>query len=282
MFNFKVIRMFNQLEILSDEQNRKLNALRSYIKNLHSVCVAYSGGVDSTLVTSLAFEQLGHKAIAITGVSPALAKQLLEEARSQAKWIGVKHLEIETAELDQESYRKNPKDRCFACKKELHKHTTYLSQKLNYSIVLDGVNLDDLGDYRPGIQAAKKAGVISPLAKFNFTKKDIRDISKALGFPWWDKPAQPCLSSRFPYGYEITNKRLKMVEKAEEYLKKGGISEVRVRCQGSTARIEIPQDQLQFFFNKYDFKELVHYFYNLGFNCTSLDLEGLISGKLNR
>ena len=282
MFNFKVISMFNQLEILSDEQNRKLNALRSYIKNLHSVCVAYSGGVDSTLVTSLAFEQLGREAIAITGVSPALAKQLLEEARSQAKWIGVKHLEIETAELDQESYRKNPKDRCFACKKELHKHTTYLSQKLNYKIVLDGVNLDDLGDYRPGIQAAKKAGVISPLAKFNFTKKDIRDISKALGFPWWDKPAQPCLSSRFPYGYEITNKRLKMVEKAEEYLKKGGISEVRVRCQGSTARIEIPQDQLQFFFNKYDFKELVHYFYNLGFNCTSLDLEGLISGKLNR
>ncbi len=274
--------MFNQLEILSDEQNVKLNAMRSYIKNLDSVCVAYSGGVDSTLVTSLAFEQLGSKAIAITGVSPALAETLLEEARSQAKWIGVKHLEIETSELDQESYSTNPKDRCFACKKELHKHTTYLSKKLNYKIVLDGVNLDDLGDYRPGIQAAKKAGVVSPLAQFNITKKDIRDISKALGFPWWDKPAQPCLSSRFPYGDEITNKRLKMVEKAEEYIKKGGISEVRVRCQGSTARIEIPKDQFQKFFKKYDFNELVYYFSNLGFNCTSLDLEGLISGKLNR
>ncbi|MBO8232750.1 TIGR00268 family protein [Prochlorococcus marinus str. MU1402] len=274
--------MFNQLEILSDEQSEKLYTIRRYIKDLDSVCIAYSGGVDSTLVTSLAFEQLGSKAIAITGISPALANTLREEAKSQAKWIGVKHLEIKTSELDHPSYSKNPKDRCFACKKELHKHTTYLSKKLNYKNVLDGVNLDDLKDYRPGIEAAKKAGVISPLAKFQFSKKDIRDISRALGFPWWDKPAQPCLSSRFPYGHEITNERLKMVEKAEEYLKEGGLSDVRVRCQGSTARIEIPQDELKHFFNKFNFHELVQYFSNLGFNCTSLDLEGLISGKLNR
>tara|TARA_B100001029_G_scaffold160431_1_gene148442 strand:- start:18 stop:842 length:825 start_codon:yes stop_codon:yes gene_type:complete len=274
--------MFNQLEILSDEQSEKLYAIRLYIKNLNSVCVAYSGGVDSTLVTSLAFEQLGSKAVAITGVSPALANTLLEEARCQAKWIGVKHIEIKTSELDQENYSKNPKDRCFACKKELHKHTTYLSKQLNLEIVLDGVNLDDLEDYRPGIQASKKAGVISPLAKFKFSKKDIRDISRALGFPWWDKPAQPCLSSRFPYGHEITNKRLKMVEKAEDYLKSGGLSDVRVRCQGSTARIEIPKDELRNFFKMYDFNKLVEYFSDLGFNCTSLDLEGLISGKLNR
>ncbi len=274
--------MFNQLEILSDEQNEKLFSIRSYIKDLSTVCIAYSGGVDSTLVASIAFEQLGSKAIAITGVSPALAKTLLEEARSQAKWIGIKHLEIETSELGQENYSKNPKDRCFACKQELHKHTTYLSKKHNYKIVLDGVNLDDLKDYRPGIQAAKNAGVVSPLAELKFSKKDIRDISKALGFPWWDKPAQPCLSSRFPYGHEITYKRLKMVEKAEEYIKNGGISEVRVRCQGSTARIEIPQNELKIFFSKFDFNELINFFSNLGFNCTSLDLEGLISGKLNR
>jgi len=274
--------MFNQLEILSDEQSEKLNTIRRYIKNLESVCIAYSGGVDSTLVTSLAFEQLGSKAIAITGISPALANSLREEARSQAKWIGVKHIEIETSELDQSSYSKNPENRCFACKKELHKHTTYLSKKLNYKIVLDGVNLDDLKDYRPGIQASKQAGVISPLAKFNFSKQDVREISRALGFPWWDKPAQPCLSSRFPYGHEITSERLKMVEKAEEYLKKGGLSDVRVRCQGSTARIEIPKDELIHFFSRYNSIELVKYFSNLGFDCTSLDLEGLISGKLNR
>ena len=274
--------MFNQLEILSDEQNKKLHTIRKYIKNLDSVCIAYSGGVDSTLVASLAFEQLGNQAIAITGISPALANTLREEAKSQAKWIGVKHLEIKTSELDQSSYSKNPKDRCFACKQELHRHTTYLSKKLNYKIVLDGVNLDDLKDYRPGIKAAKNAGVISPLAKFKFSKKDIRDISRALGFPWWDKPAQPCLSSRFPYGHEITSERLKMVERGEEYLKKGGLSDVRVRCQGSTARIEIPQDELKHFFNKFNISELVQFFSNLGFNCTSLDLEGLISGKLNR
>jgi len=274
--------MFYQLEIISDEQNKKLLEIRNFIKNLNTVCVAYSGGVDSTLVASLAFEQLGNKAVAVTGVSPALAKTLLDEAKSQAKWIGIQHLEIETSELEQSSYSNNPKNRCFACKKELHKHTTYLSEKLNYKIVCDGVNHDDLNDFRPGIQAAKEAGVISPLAKFNFTKKDIREISKALGFPWWDKPAQPCLSSRFPYGHQITSKRLKMVEKAEEYLKECGLSEVRVRCQGSTARIEIPQDELKHFFNKYNFSELVQYFSNLGFNCTSLDLEGLISGKLNR
>jgi len=274
--------MFNQLEILSDEQSEKLYTIRRYIKDLDSVCVAYSGGVDSTLVASLAFEQLGEKVIAITGISPALAKALRQEAKSQAKWIGVKHIEIQTSELDQPTYSTNPKDRCFACKKELHKHTTYLSRKLNYKNVLDGVNLDDLKDFRPGIEAARNAGVISPLAKFKFSKQDIRDISKALGFPWWDKPAQPCLSSRFPYGHEITSERLKMVEKAEEYIKSGGISDVRVRCQGSTARIEIPKDELNHFFNKYNFSELVQYFSNLGFNCTSLDLEGLISGKLNR
>ena len=274
--------MFNQLEILSNEQSKKLNSIRSYIKNLESVCIAYSGGVDSTLVASIAFEQLGANAIAITGISPALANKLREEAKNQAKWIGVKHLEVKTSELDQSSYYENPKDRCFACKKELHKHTTYLSNKFNSKIVLDGVNLDDLKDFRPGIEAAKKAGVISPLAKFKFSKKDIRDISRALGFPWWDKPAQPCLSSRFPYGHEITSERLKMVEKAEEYLKAGGLSDVRVRCQGSTARIEIPKDELKNFFKKYNFSELVQYFSYLGFSCTSLDLEGLVSGKLNR
>jgi len=274
--------MFNQLEILSDEQNEKLYTIRRYIKNLDSVCIAYSGGVDSTLVVSLAFEQLGSKAIAITGISPALANTLRKEARSQAKWIGVKHLEIKTSELEESSYRENPKDRCFACKKELHKHTTYLLKKLNYKIVLDGVNLDDLKDFRPGIKAAKQAGVISPLAKFKFSKKDIRDISRALGFPWWDKPAQPCLSSRFPYGHEITSERLKMVEKAEAYLKGKGLTEVRVRCQGLTARIEIPQNELKHFFKKFNIDDLVKYFSELGFICTSLDLEGLISGKLNR
>ena len=274
--------MFNQLEIISEEQIKKLNNLREFLKNLKTACVAYSGGVDSTLVATIAFEQLRDQSLAITGVSPALASQLLNEARLQAKWIGIKHIEIETFELEDKSYSNNPKERCFACKRELHKHTTQISKKLNYKNVLDGVNLDDLGDYRPGINAAKDAGVISPLALLKFSKQDIRDISKSLCLPWWDKPAQPCLSSRFPYGYEITQKRLKMIEKAEEYIKNFGIKEVRVRCQGTSARIEIPKDDIKNFINLYRREELINFFFKLGFKSTSLDLEGLVSGKLNR
>jgi len=274
--------MFNQLDFISEKQILKLNHLRKFLCNLKSVCIAYSGGVDSTLMATIAYEQLGKNALAITGVSPALATQLLDEARSQAKWIGIKHLEVNTFELKDNSYSKNPKDRCFACKKELHKHTTFLSKELNYENVVDGVNFDDLGDFRPGIKASKEAGVISPLAKFKFSKKDIRDISKSLGLPWWDKPAQPCLSSRFPYGFEITYSRLKMIERAEEYIRKIGINDVRVRCQGTSARIEIPCDQIQEFLETYRREELVDFFLEIGFKSVSLDLEGLISGKLNR
>ena len=274
--------MFNQLEIISEEQIKKLNNLREFLRNLKTACIAYSGGVDSTLVATIAFEQLRDQSLAITGVSAALASQLLNEARLQAKWIGIKHIEIETFELEDESYSNNPKERCFACKRELHKHTTIISKKLKYKHVLDGVNLDDLGDYRPGINAAKDAGVISPLAILKFSKQDIRDISKSLCLPWWDKPAQPCLSSRFPYGYEITQKRLKMIEEAEEYIKNFGIKEVRVRCQGTSARIEIPKNDIQTFINSYNRDELIKFFFKLGFKSASLDLEGLVSGKLNR
>ena len=274
--------MLNQLDFISDKQILKLNHLREFIRSIKSTCIAYSGGVDSTLIATIAYEQLGKNAIAITGVSPALANQLLNEARSQAKWIGIKHLEVNTFELDDTAYSENPKYRCFACKRELHKHTTFLSKKLNYENVIDGVNFDDLGDYRPGIKASREAGVISPLALFKFSKKDIREISKSLGLPWWDKPAQPCLSSRFPYGYEITDSRLKMIEKAEEYVKNIGIKDVRVRCQGTSARIEIPFDQIQKFMKSYKREELINFFFELGFKSASLDLEGLVSGKLNR
>ena len=274
--------MFNQLESISKEQFRKLDNLRKYIKNLKTACIAYSGGVDSALVATIAFEQLNDQAIAITGVSPALANQLLNEARSQAKWIGIKHLEIETFELKDESYSRNPKDRCFACKRELHKHTKSIAETLGCKNIIDGVNHDDLSDYRPGIKASQDAGILSPLALLKFTKKDIRDISKSIGLPWWDKPAQPCLSSRFPYGSEITNSRLNMIEKAEDYIRGIGIQEVRVRYQGTSARIEIPSDQIQSFIINYKRNDLIKFFFNLGFKSVSLDLEGLVSGKLNR
>ena len=274
--------MFKQIEDISKEQSKKLNNLREYLKNLKQTCIAYSGGVDSALVASIAYEQLGKNAIAVTGVSPALTNQLLLEARYQAKWIGIKHIEVDTEELNNEEYNQNPSNRCFACKKELHKHTKDISKNLNLQNVLDGVNIDDLSDYRPGIKASQEAGVISPLAILQISKKDIRDISKGIGLPWWDKPAQPCLSSRFPYGYEITSRRLKMVEEAEKYIISMGFKEVRVRCQGTSARIEIPSDEIHKFINSYQRDEFVKFFFELGFKSTSLDLEGLVSGKLNR
>jgi len=274
--------MFNQLEIITKDQLEKLTLLRNYIKSLNTACVAYSGGVDSSLVASITFEQLKGESCAVTGVSPALASHLLEEARMQAKWIGINHIEVITNELEDESYSNNPKDRCFACKRELHKQTNHISETLQYKNILDGVNFDDLSDYRPGIEASKKAGVLSPLALFKFSKQDIRDISKSLGFPWWDKPAQPCLSSRFPYGYNITHDRLKMIERGEAFIREMGIQDVRVRCQGTSARIEIPEEDIKNFISNYKKEELLNYFFEIGFKCISLDLEGLISGKLNR
>ena len=274
--------MFNTIESITKEQIAKLEQLRNYLKDLSHACIAYSGGVDSALVAAIAYEQLGNNSIAITGVSPALANQLLQEARFQAKWIGIKHIEVDTHELNTQEYSKNPTNRCFACKKELHKHTKNISETLNYPNVLDGVNFDDLSDYRPGIKAAKEAGVVSPLAILRFSKQDIRAISKGIGLPWWDKPAQPCLSSRFPYGYEITSKRLKMVEAAEDYMKTMGFKEVRVRCQGDSARVEIPSNRIPQFINEYNKDQFTKFFFSLGFKSVSLDLEGLISGKLNR
>ncbi|NDD68774.1 MAG: TIGR00268 family protein, partial [Synechococcaceae bacterium WB9_4xC_028] len=156
------------------------------------LCVAYSGGVDSTLVAAIAFEQLGSMAMAITGVSPALAPHLRAEARQQAVWVGIEHREVQTAELDDPAYSSNPQDRCFACKRELHRHLGLIAAAAGAAQVVDGVNHDDLGDHRPGIDAARLAGVRSPLAELAIDKLMVRSLSRVLGFPWWNKPAQPC------------------------------------------------------------------------------------------
>lgn len=274
--------IFSQLEALSKAENEQLKLLRDFVKNQQKACIAYSGGVDSSLVAAIAFEQLGSRAYALTGVSDSLAPHLLEEARNQAKWIGINHIECQTNELEDPSYNKNPENRCFACKSELHKH---LNQYANQSIgmrILDGVNYDDLKEYRPGIKSGKQSGVLSPLAKLKIGKISIRSISKSLGFPWWDKPAQPCLASRIPYGESISSKRLKMISKAEQWCISHGLKEVRVRSQGMSARIELKEDILDKFLKECNRQEIVNYFLSLGFNSVSIDLEGLISGKLNR
>jgi uncharacterized protein len=274
------------LESVPDDLARALAAVRSRIVAFERVVVAYSGGVDSALVAALAVEGLGSRALAITGVSPALAPHLREEARAQARWLGVRHRELATAELADPAYAANPQERCYACKRELHRLLAPIAAAAGGATVLDGVNRDDLGDHRPGIQAAREQGVVSPLAEAGIDKAGVRRLSRALGLPWWDKPAQPCLASRFPYGEPITAPRLRRVAAAEEWLRRQGFPELRVRCQGETARIELPVDRLTDALGRLAAGSLRHdlvaAFARLGFSAVSLDLEGLVSGKLNR
>ena len=274
---------------LTPAWQQALAQLRANIARQPAAVVAYSGGVDSALVAAIAAEQLGERALAVTGVSPALAPHLREEAQLQARWMGIAHREIATAELKDPAYSSNPADRCYACKRELH---TLLAQMrdaaaaaaegFEAAVVLDGVNHDDLGDHRPGIRAAQERGVISPLAELGISKAGVRAISKALGFPWWDKPAQPCLASRFPYGEAINAERLHRVALAEAWLRERGFAELRVRSQGEAARIELPPDQLPALLEAQLRPALVAAFLELGFTAVSVDLEGLVSGKLNR
>ncbi len=274
--------MLKLQEQLTKSQSNQLELLRDLIKSLKTVCIAFSGGVDSSLIAAIAKEQLDSNAIAVTGVSASLAPHLLQEARQQAKWIGIKHEECITNELKDPNYSENPINRCFACKQELHNHLKNISQRFSVSKVIDGVNADDLKDYRPGIDAARLAGVRSPLAELNINKSSIREISKALGFPWWDKPAQPCLASRFPYGEQICSSRLRQVAKAEKWLIDNGFPKVRVRIQGFVGRIEVPANRINDLLLDSQRKKIIDYFVSIGFQTISVDLEGLISGKLNK
>lgn len=278
--------VFSLLESLPPQLERALAQLRAAVAARPAVVVAYSGGVDSALVAAIAVEQLDRRAQAITGVSPALAPHLRQEARDQARWLGIHHREVPTAELADPAYTANPENRCYACKRELHSLLAPIAAAAGGAAVLDGVNHDDLGDHRPGIQAAREHGAQSPLAECGIDKAGVRQLSKALGLPWWDKPANPCLASRFPYGEPITAQRLARVAAAEDWLRQRGFPELRVRSQGQTARIELPAarlgDALQQWRDAEQRQALVEAFRQLGFTAVGLDLEGLVSGKLNR
>ncbi len=280
------ITLHPTVEQLEPALREALAALRRSIAAHPAALVAYSGGVDSALVAAIAAEQLGERAQAITGVSPALAPHLREEARQQAAWMGIQHREIPTAELNDPAYSSNPAERCYACKRELHSVLAPIAAASGGAVVLDGVNSDDLGDHRPGIRAAREFGVSSPLAELGVDKAGVRQLSRALGLPWWDKPAQPCLASRFPYGEPIHADGLRRVAAAEDWLRQRGFAELRVRSQGDSARIELPADQLpqalQLLAAGPLRLQLLEAFLELGFTSVGLDLEGLVSGKLNR
>lgn len=268
-----------RLEMMLTE---KLEQLKALFVEMEQAMIAYSGGVDSTLVAKIAYDILGDRALAVTAVSPSLLPEELEDASIQAATIGIPHQIIQTHEMENPNYTSNPVNRCYFCKSELHDTLKPLAIKLGYPYVVDGVNADDLHDYRPGIQAAKERGARSPLAEVGITKAEVRQISKELGLPWWDKPAQPCLSSRFPYGEEITVAKLQRVGRAEIYLRKLGYQNLRVRSEGETARIELPPEQIKEFVLKIDLPSVVSAFQEFGFLYVTLDLEGYRSGKLNQ
>lgn len=262
--------------------NEKLDQLKALFAQMEQALIAYSGGVDSTLVAKIAYDVLGTRALAVTAVSPSLLPEELEDAKVQAATIGIRHQVIETHEMENPNYTANPVNRCYFCKSELHDTLRPLANQLGYPYVVDGVNADDLHDYRPGIQAAKERGAFSPLAEVGASKLEVRQLSQQLGLPWWDKPAQPCLSSRFPYGEEITVAKLQRVGRAEIYLRKLGFSNLRVRSEGDTARIELPTEHIKDFVSEIDLQLVVSVFQELGFIYVTLDLEGYRSGKLNQ
>jgi len=260
----------------------KLDNLKALFADMDRALIAYSGGIDSTLVAKVAYDVLGNRALAITANSPSLLPDDLEDAKLQAAVIGIAHEIVSTHELDNPSYAANPVNRCYFCKSELHDTLRPLALERGYPYVVDGVNADDLQDYRPGIQAAKERGARSPLAEVGASKLEVRQMSQLLGLPWWDKPAQPCLSSRFPYGEAITLEKLQRVGRAERYLRNLGLRELRVRSAGDTARIEIPAANIKDFVVEHDLEALVAAFQDYGFTYVSLDLEGFRSGKLNQ
>ena len=259
----------------------KLLKLKKIVKNLKSVVVAFSGGVDSTLVTKVCYDVLKDNSMAVTARSETYPDFEFEEAKGLAKEIGIRHLVLNTSELAIEGFASNPPNRCYFCKTELFEKLKDIAKQHRFLHVADGANLDDMEDYRPGLEASKELGVKSPLKEADMTKKDVREASKMLNLPNWNKPAYACMSSRFPYGQSITEEKLKMVSEAEKYLRGLGLEQFRVRHHETIARIEVLPEDIHILTNSSTRDELLSKFKEIGFTYVTLDLEGYRSGSMN-
>lgn len=259
---------------------QKLNKLKKIIKEMKKIVVAFSGGADSTLLLKIAAEVLNENVVGVTGDSETYKRSEFEEAGKIAHTLQVRHIIINTTEMENNCFTSNPMDRCYYCKSDLFGKLLTYAKENDYPYVVDGSNFDDVNDFRPGMKAGAELGIRSPLKEAELTKADIITISRHLNLPTWNKPPQPCLSSRFPYGTTITSEKLSRVEAAEEFLSHLGIKQLRVRDHNDIARIEVPKKDMQLVLDKLSGK-IIEKFKALGYIYITVDLQGFRSGSLN-